>query len=317
MPNVTGRKECLTNQKKTKMMHVDDVEGAMQSVFQSRLLKLPPKKNAPAPKKKRIPDSVTAMIDPFHPQPDSAAMQDGSRSEEKAQAAEDSLIVEAENQQRHAVELLEVAEEVVDQEEDKATEENDLNDSDEQSVSSKSDSSAHSKEERDDGVPDSIWDELQIAKKEDKLSKQEMSALKKDLEAATRREEKARLACKEKLRRLQEEQERLEKETDRQKAEKEKQKYLEEEKRRIEAEIGRQREKEKKRRREAELERKRKEEVLREMEEAKQTKEKIQQKLKKIGKCPMGFVWRQCGGGWRCSAGGHFVSNEQLNYKFG
>jgi hypothetical protein len=39
---------------------------------------------------------------------------------------------------------------------------------------------------------------------------------------------------------------------------------------------------------------------------------KIQQALKTIGRCPSGYAWVQVSGGWRCAAGGHFVSDEQL-----
>ena len=40
--------------------------------------------------------------------------------------------------------------------------------------------------------------------------------------------------------------------------------------------------------------------------------EKIQAALKKVGRCPAGYQWRQVKSGWRCSAGGHFVSDAKL-----
>jgi hypothetical protein len=42
----------------------------------------------------------------------------------------------------------------------------------------------------------------------------------------------------------------------------------------------------------------------------------IQKKLKKIGKCPMGFVWTQVPNGWRCAGGSHYVSDTELKQKF-
>lgn len=38
----------------------------------------------------------------------------------------------------------------------------------------------------------------------------------------------------------------------------------------------------------------------------------IMAKLQKVGRCPAGYTWRQVQGGWRCAAGGHFVSDQQL-----
>jgi hypothetical protein len=39
---------------------------------------------------------------------------------------------------------------------------------------------------------------------------------------------------------------------------------------------------------------------------------KIQETLRRIGRCPAGYAWRQVSNGWRCAAGGHFVSTEAL-----
>ena len=42
-------------------------------------------------------------------------------------------------------------------------------------------------------------------------------------------------------------------------------------------------------------------------------KQAIQEKLRRISPCPMGFQWSKVGGGWRCGGGSHFVSNAQLH----
>jgi AAA+ superfamily predicted ATPase len=41
-----------------------------------------------------------------------------------------------------------------------------------------------------------------------------------------------------------------------------------------------------------------------------------QEKLRKLANCPMGFVWLQVGGGWRCAGGSHFVSDAELERSF-
>lgn len=38
----------------------------------------------------------------------------------------------------------------------------------------------------------------------------------------------------------------------------------------------------------------------------------IQAALKRVGLCPAGYQWVQVTGGWRCAAGGHYVSDGQL-----
>lgn len=43
----------------------------------------------------------------------------------------------------------------------------------------------------------------------------------------------------------------------------------------------------------------------------------IQQALRRVGRCPAGYDWRQVFGGWRCAAGGHYVSDSQLQAAMG
>ena len=40
--------------------------------------------------------------------------------------------------------------------------------------------------------------------------------------------------------------------------------------------------------------------------------EQVQARLRQMGVCPMGYQWIKQSGGYRCSAGGHFVTNGQL-----
>ena len=72
---------------------------------------------------------------------------------------------------------------------------------------------------------------------------------------------------------------------------------------------ARQRQKE----REEQLVREAEKEVAR-LKEAARHKEKIQTRLRRIGRCPQNFEWIPTSGGYRCAGGSHFVSAEQLNY---
>lgn len=52
------------------------------------------------------------------------------------------------------------------------------------------------------------------------------------------------------------------------------------------------------------------------LEEERRRAEAIQEKIRRICPCPMGFNWFKCGDGWRCGGGSHFVSDAQLNSQF-
>ena len=38
----------------------------------------------------------------------------------------------------------------------------------------------------------------------------------------------------------------------------------------------------------------------------------VQKVLRRIGRYPAGYAWRQCSGGWRCAAGGHWVTDAAI-----
>lgn len=65
-----------------------------------------------------------------------------------------------------------------------------------------------------------------------------------------------------------------------------------------------------------ELERKKAEEAARKRAEDERKRQAIQEKLKQISRCPAGYAWLNVGDGWRCSAGGHFVSDQELKDQF-
>ncbi|GAX74368.1 hypothetical protein CEUSTIGMA_g1817.t1 [Chlamydomonas eustigma] len=46
--------------------------------------------------------------------------------------------------------------------------------------------------------------------------------------------------------------------------------------------------------------------------EAEEAEIKIQQKIKQMGVCPMGYSWLKQGHGWRCAGGSHYLSDAQL-----
>jgi hypothetical protein len=141
-----------------------------------------------------------------------------------------------------------------------------------------------------------MWQQLQRNMAEEKALKEAEQAF-----LATReREYQARKVAEEaiaaELRRLEEEKRFAD-----EKRRKEIEAQLREEQKRIEAALKARREAEERLRREREeAERKKREEAV------------IQKKIRDMGICPMGYRWIKQGGGYRCSAGGHFLSNSQL-----
>ncbi|VDC00511.1 unnamed protein product [Peniophora sp. CBMAI 1063] len=151
--------------------------------------------------------------------------------------------------------------------------------------------------QREAGVSAETWRQLQAdkatAQAEEKRRLDEMAALAKALQEAMAREEaekKRAIELAQAVRRARDA---------RAKAEAE---------RRLEAQrqakIAAQRERE--RAWKEHMERKKRED------ERKKREEEAQRKLRHMGLCEAGFQWIQQAGGYRCSAGGHYVSNAQL-----
>jgi hypothetical protein len=53
-----------------------------------------------------------------------------------------------------------------------------------------------------------------------------------------------------------------------------------------------------------------------EFEKRQREMERVQQKLKMIRPCPVGYNWTKTGGGWRCAGGSHFVTDRELDERF-
>lgn len=132
---------------------------------------------------------------------------------------------------------------------------------------------------RDPGVSDAIWEQLQRDRMAEKAAEEEYQKLK---DAVDKAREAAREAARDKMvRKL----------------------VGEEQKRREEEE-----EKERKRKEEEEKLIKR---LLKEEENRKKEAER-KKKLEHLGRCPVGYAWVKQAGGYRCTAGGHWVSNAEV-----
>jgi len=64
------------------------------------------------------------------------------------------------------------------------------------------------------------------------------------------------------------------------------------------------------------LERMKREFTAEQLREEQRKAQAIQEKIRQIVPCPMGFAWLKVGGGWRCAGGSHYVSDAQLMAQF-
>ena len=152
--------------------------------------------------------------------------------------------------------------------------------------------------ERDEGVTDQEWDELQMAKEDMRRKEEELEQQKLDyLRFLKEKEEEERLARIA----LEEEMERIKKELEEDEQREAERKLIEEEEHKKELiRIERKRRDDEEKRR------------LEKLSRLQATREKLQQ----IRPCPMGFNWFKTGSGWTCGGGSHFVSDEELRRQF-
>jgi hypothetical protein len=151
------------------------------------------------------------------------------------------------------------------------------------------------KEMRDDGVSDAIWAQLQADKKAAENYSERQEKMIHDQQEVVKATEEAEKKLAAEAKALQEIQAKNEHEVLELLRKREGARIKE-----LEARAERERvEKEFQRRRKAEEERQRQE-------------AKAQAKLRKLGICLMGFQWIKQIGGYRCSAGSHWVDDAQL-----
>ena len=172
---------------------------------------------------------------------------------------------------------------------------------DDASSSGSADHDSNKNDGRDDGVSDEVWNELLLAQQKEKEEELELQMLQEAFELMKQQVEETQRAIEAEELRLKEEMER----------------QAVEERRRLEEEMKRKKEEEQRRRHQAELARRKREKELQRLEEERRRREKIKERLRRISKCPQGFNWIRCGGGWRCAGGSHFVSDAQLHSQFG
>jgi len=154
---------------------------------------------------------------------------------------------------------------------------------------------------RDPGVSGEVWRQLQADKKKAEL-------LEKQRIEAIRKLERQRQDAARKERTLREEARKLEEEKRLAEAQAKETARIEEIKRKLEAaRLAEVQAKMERDRLAAELAAKRAEEERARREEA-----RVQAKLQELGVCAAGYRWIRQSGGYRCSAGGHYISNSQL-----
>jgi hypothetical protein len=155
--------------------------------------------------------------------------------------------------------------------------------------------SSDTPDQRDPGVSDAIWNQLQKDKKLAELRAHDMAQNLQKQEAAAKLAEEAK-----------EEAEKLSLELKKKQA-KDEAERMEILRQREEARIRELKAKEERDRIQRELERQRKK-----VEEERKREAKAQRKLREMGVCVAGFRWIKQGGGYRCAGGSHWVSDSQL-----
>ncbi|KAL1691007.1 P-loop containing nucleoside triphosphate hydrolase protein [Schizophyllum commune] len=145
--------------------------------------------------------------------------------------------------------------------------------------------------QRDAGVSDEIWKQLQAAREARHQEDLANKAARKKLEQQLRKAQKAEQDRKEQLRQLEA----------KAAADRREQQRVQELRRKLQAA-------------KAEEERKRKalDEQKKKEQEEKRKREQAFQKLRRMGVCVQGYQWIRMGAGYRCAGGSHWVSDAQL-----
>lgn len=156
--------------------------------------------------------------------------------------------------------------------------------------------SAESSPQRDPGVTDEVWQQLQRNIAEEKALEQARQALIVAQEQEYAAQKAAEEATRKEIQRLEEEKRKAD-----EKRRREIEEQLRKEKKLIEAALKAKREAEERLRKAQEEAEKRKREEM-----------AVQKKIRDMGICPAGFRWFREGGGYRCGGGSHYLSNHQL-----
>ncbi|KAI1122113.1 P-loop containing nucleoside triphosphate hydrolase protein [Nemania abortiva] len=150
--------------------------------------------------------------------------------------------------------------------------------------------------QRDPGVSDEVWQQLQRNIAEGKAIEQAREAFIAAQEREYEVQRVAEEARRKEIQRLEEEK----READ-EKRRRDIEEQLRKEKQRMEAILKAKREAEEKlRKAQEEAEKKKRQEAM------------VQKKIRDMGICPQGFRWIREGGGYRCAGGAHYLSNYQL-----
>ncbi|KAK0650649.1 NFX1-type zinc finger-containing protein 1 [Lasiodiplodia hormozganensis] len=164
------------------------------------------------------------------------------------------------------------------------------------------DEKAAGTEARDSGVSDAVWEQLQQDKAKAEAEEREHRLLEERAAELEKEKEKEEQEAREREQAAKDGPDDGDSDDEREKAERER--------RRLEK-IAAQRKRDEER---AKIERKRKEELakIERKREERRVEAKKQECLRKIGICPMGFRWIKQADGYRCEAGGHWVSNQEI-----